>query len=142
MHNFLIQLDNLHFSKNVQFRKLRSGLAPVRSERHQVLQLPMNMRERKQIPMCMRERIHIPMCMQEIRNTNLNVRKYKYRGSGGEHTNEDRHASANTNITFAQDCKIHMKKHRRIKSQLRKRRLCIRNILTILNNMMIISISS
>ena len=62
--------------------------------------------------MCMRERIHIPMCMREIRNTNLNVRKYKYQGPrfGGGNTNEDRHASANTNITFAQDCKLHMKK--------------------------------
>ena len=31
-------------------------------------------------------------------------------GSGGGDANEDRHASANTNITFAQDCKLHMKK--------------------------------
>ena len=63
--------------------------------------------------MCMRERIHIPMCMREIRNTNLNVRKYKYQGprfGGGEGIQEDRHASVNTNITFAQDCKLFMKK--------------------------------
>ena len=50
-------------------------------------------------------------------HTDVHARNQKYQFEcekiqiprfGGENTNEDRHASANTNITFAQDCKLHI----------------------------------